>query len=89
MYEMNPDNLTDVVFANPNLSETWRTKIQTIKDQNNEKNKTNEHIEGIKKKHPELDIYQILEYYENKKDKEISLLIAEYLYNYNLGHYRY
>jgi hypothetical protein len=89
MYEMNPHNLRDVVFANPNLSEVYRGKIQTIKQQNHEKNKIKQHIEDIKEKHPELDIYQILVYYENKKDKEISSLIAEYLYNDNLGHFIY
>ncbi len=89
MYETNPHNLMDVVFDNPNLSETCRIKIQAIKNQNHEKNKIKQHIEDIKEKHPELDIYQILAYYENKKDKETSLLIAGYLYNYNLGHFRY
>jgi hypothetical protein len=89
MYEMNPNNLKDVVFANPNLSELYRGKIQTIKNQNREKNKINQHIERIVQKHPGLDIYQILEYYENKKDNEVSSLIAEYLYNDNLGGYRY
>jgi len=89
MYEINSNNLKDVIFANPNLSELYREKIQAIKNQNHEKNKIKQHIEDIKEKHPELDIYQILEYYENKKDSEISSLIAEYLYNDNLGGYIY
>ena len=84
MYEINPEDMKDMVLCHPNLSKGFVETINTKKEQENEKNKNTNEIKNLLKKHPNLDIYQVLAYYENKEDKEICKKIAEYLYNYNL-----
>jgi hypothetical protein len=79
IYEINPTNMKDLVYHHPNLSKEFIDKIQTSKEQDKKINTNADEVNAIVKKHPGLDIYQVLQYYENKKDEIISKKIAEYL----------
>lgn len=89
IYEINPDNMKDLIFAHPNLSLEFREKIKSIIIEKQEENENKKEVESIIQKHPELDIYKILKYYENKQDHETCKIVAEYLYNDKLWNFRY
>ena len=78
-----------LILNHPNTSQDLKTKIEGVIQQKEEKNEKDGVIKSILDKHPELDIQQILQYYENKEDKVTAKILAEYIYQDNLWGYRY
>lgn len=73
-----------LILNHSNTSQDLKTKIEGVIQQKEEKDKKDGVIKSILDKHPELDIQQILQYYENKQDEVTAKIIAEYIYQDNL-----
>lgn len=78
-----------IILNHPNTSQDLKTKIEGVIQQKEEKDKKDASVQAIIEKHPGLDIRQILQYYENKQDEITAKIIAEYIYQDNLWHFRY
>jgi len=78
-YERYPDDLKTLILCHPNVSKDLVEKAQKMIDQEEEQKGKADEIQNIQQQHPGLDIYQILQYYENKQDKEITQKIVEHI----------
>ena len=89
-YERYPTSkLWKFMLSHRNLPKSLKEKIQSDIQKEQDKQLKDKGINDILERHPDLDIYQMLQYYENDNDTITAQKIAEHIYTNDLWRYRY
>ena len=72
------------MLSHRNLPKSLKEKIQSDIQKEQDKQLKDKGINDILERNPDLDIYQMLQYYENDNDTITAQKIAEHIYTNDL-----